>query len=234
MKLFKHIIVTFFISLLTTFVIYGGYTLYAQDDYSDDNFRDATDFYTAFNAYHGEMNDFFNKKIKQFNMLMLDGNGDDDEAFYQNPEKKQKFLPPSNISDKDDLEAIVTKCGDENVSTYCVSMGALYKYLDYLKVLDRIKNNPDFTGGSGNSLSYIIAYYNAAQRQILLETEEAKQVLEGTVSAYNEFRLAYPMHKKYQFIIKQLTKYRLALKDIRKRVAQFPEKFIDATSDQCN
>ena len=134
----NNIIVPFFISLLTTFVIYGGYTLYAQDDYSDDNFRDATDFYTAFNAYHGEMSDFFNKKIKQFNMLMLDGNGDDDEAFYQNPEKKQKFLPPSNISDKDDLEAIVTKCGDENVSTYCVSMGALYKYLDYLKVLDRI------------------------------------------------------------------------------------------------
>lgn len=228
MKLFKNISVTFFTALITVMFIYGGYTIYAAgDEKVKADFRYAKDFYGAFDAYHMEMNDYFNSKIEKLNLLV------EDNGFYQNPEKKKNFLPPANIIDKDNVGAILSKCGEDNVSTYCVSIGALDKYTGYLRKLDELKNSLDFSGGDSVSKNELIASLSQNKQQFNAEVFEARKVMEGTAQAYNEFRLSYPMHRKYEEIITQLVKYKLALKDIRKRVAQFPQKFIDATTSQC-
>lgn len=228
MKLFRTMSVTFFTALITVMLIYGGYTIYAAGGGKKIiNFRDAKDFYTAFDAYHMEMNSYFNDKIEKLNILVKDN------GFYQDPKKKKNFLPPTDIIDKDNVSTILSKCGQENVSTYCVSIGALDKYVSYLEKLEELKGSLDFSGGDSVSRSELISSYNQNKQKYTVEAKEAREVMEGTVQAYNEFRLAYPMHRKYEEIITQLVKYRLALKDIRKRVAQFPQKFIDATSSQC-
>lgn len=208
-------------------LIYGSYTIYAAGGKTKPNFRDAKDFYGAFDAYHMEMNDYFNGKIEKLNLLVKDN------GFYQNPEKKKNFLPPANIIDKDDVSTILSKCGEDNVSTYCVSIGALDKYVSYLRKLDELKDSLDFSGGDSVSKGELIASLGQNKQKFNAEAQEAKKVMEGTVQAYNEFRLAYPMHRKYEEIITQLVKYKLALKDIRKRAAQFPQKFIDASTSQC-
>lgn len=227
MKLLKNILVTFLTAVTTVILVYGGYTIYAAEDYRIKvNFRDANDFFTAFNGYHGEMNQYMNGKIEKLNLLVKDND------FYQNPEKKKNFLPPPNIIDKDSIAKVLEKCGEDNVSTYCVSIGALDKYLSYLKKLDELKNSLDFSGRA-LSKTEIAGSYKKNREKIDRESEEAKMVMEGAIHTYNEYRLAYPMHRKYEKIIIQLNKYRLALKDIRKRAALFPERFIDATTTQC-
>lgn len=211
---------------MTVVLVYGGYTIYAADD-PIINFRDSTDYYSVFNGYNGEMNDYFNAKIEKMVTLV------ESDGFYQDAKKKAQFLPPANLLPGDDVAAIVTKCGDTNFSSYCVGIGAIQTYKEYLDRLNFLKNNIDLTGGGGVVATEILrAKYREADL-INQESTDAKNVLEATVAAYNEFRLAYPMHKKYQEILKQLTKYKLILKDIRLRIAEFPTRFIDASTSNC-
>ncbi|MBI4231647.1 hypothetical protein HY605_00320 [Candidatus Peregrinibacteria bacterium] len=65
------------------------------------------------------------------------------------------------------------------------------------------------------------------------EEGKAMQSMKATVGAYNEYRLAYPMHKKYEEVIDNLIEYKDATEDIKQEVMQFPGKFIDATTSQC-
>ncbi len=211
MKLYKSLTISFLTAILTIFLVYGGYTIYAAGSYEFT--ESGISFSSAFDKYHGEMNDFFNSKMEKLNNMLKT------KDFYKNP----NFHPPKDL----------TKCDDANVSTYCVSMGALDRYIEYVKTLDRIKGTLANSGGYYLVLENILSDTAARNEKIDLEYEEAKKVMEGTVAAYNEFRLAYPMHQKYSEIIKYLIKYRLSLKDVRKRIARFPEKFIDATSSQC-
>ena len=62
---------------------------------------------------------------------------------------------------------------------------------------------------------------------------QAKKVLDQTLSAYDQLRLAWSMHKKYIQIYNSLIKYRDLLKEIRRAVETFPSKFIDASSTKC-
>lgn len=226
MKLFKNILLTFFAAIMTVVLIYGSYTIYAAGDQT--NFRNATDYYGAFSAYNGEMNDFFNAKIKK--MVALVNTPD----FYQNVDKKKLFLPPISLLDTDDIPAIIKKCGEENLSSYCVSMTALNKYDDYIKKLTELKGEVNLSGLSDfSSIDETLGELDQRNQSINQQTEQAKSVMEATVAAYNEFRLAYPMHVKYQEILTQLTKYKLLLKDIRLRAAEFPLRFVDVSTSQC-
>ena len=224
MKLYKKIAVSLITSLTTVIIVFGGYTIYAADP-SDFKSNAAAD---AFSNYHGEMNAYFNEKMLKLNELM------EDENFYKDPKKKELLLPPASIDTvNDSLETIVEKCGKDNVSTYCVSIGALRKYTTYVEFLNNLKGTLDL-----ENLAYVPilnALSNMTGRNLKIDEEidQAQATMKATIAAYNEFRLAYPMHQKYEEIIEDLVKYKLALKDIRKRVAQFPGKFIDATSSQC-
>jgi hypothetical protein len=65
------------------------------------------------------------------------------------------------------------------------------------------------------------------------EYTEARTAMEATLMAYDEFRLAYPTHKKYTSVLNGMIKYKIALIKIRNQIVKFPGKFIDATSAEC-
>jgi hypothetical protein len=157
----------------------------------------------------------------------------DSPGFYQNAEKKKQFLPPTDLKDDDKIGDILVKCGDTNYSSYCVGMGALKTYQEYLNKLNSLKGNINLKGADGTvATEFLRSRYREAD-EINKESQEARAVMESTVAAYNEFRLAYPMHKKYEEIINLLTKYKLILKDIRLRVAEFPVRFVDSSTSKC-
>lgn len=213
--------------MMTVVLVYGGYTIYAADT-EKVNFRTAENFYDAFDGYHGEMNEYFNAKIKKMVALV------DTPGFYQNVEKKKQFLPPAELKDSDDVATIVQKCGENNLSSYCVGIGALKMYSEYLVRLKYLESNIDL--GSvpvGSSALEVLRSQNSNVQDFRRESQEANAVMEATVAAYNEFRLAYPMHIKYQEILTQLTKYKLIMKDVRLRVAEFPVRFVDASTNKC-
>ena len=68
-----------------------------------------------------------------------------------------------------------------------------------------------------------------------IETElrASKLALDQTLSAYNELRTAWPMHKQYVTVYENLLKYRDKLVEIRHQVEEYPSKFIDVTTTSC-
>lgn len=224
MNNYKNILISIVTSLITVILIYGGYTIYAEGE----NPFESKPLFEAFNIQNGDMNSYFNEKIEKLNLMMEKDN------FYNDERIKELLLPPKNIdTNKDSLETVLEKCGTDNVSSYCVSMGALYKHMLYVQQLTNLKGSLDV-----EALAYVPilnALSSNATRNVQIDEEIAKseEVMKATVAAYTEYKLAYPMHKKYEEIIENLVKYKLSLKDIRKRTMQFPIKFIDATSSQC-
>lgn len=73
----------------------------------------------------------------------------------------------------------------------------------------------------------------AETEAITREKTAAKEALDQTLSAYNELRVAWPMHKQYVKIYADLLKYRDKLVEVRHQVESFPSKFIDATTTKC-
>jgi hypothetical protein len=65
------------------------------------------------------------------------------------------------------------------------------------------------------------------------EKQDSKNTLDQTLSAYNELRTAWPMHKEYMKIYKSLLTFRDKMVEIRHQVEEFPSKFIDATTTKC-
>ena len=61
----------------------------------------------------------------------------------------------------------------------------------------------------------------------------AKQALDQTLSAYDQLRVAWPIHMKYIDIYAALEKYRDKLVSIRNATNQYPSKFIDLTTTSC-
>lgn len=216
---------------MTVVSVYGGYTIFAAGD-KKINFRVTANFYDAFDGYHGEMNTYFNAKIEKMLALI------DSDGYYQDAEKKKKFLPPSGLAANATTAEILKACGDDNFSSYCVGIGGMQIYSEYLTKLQDLKKTIDFKplsgalGGGAIAADLLRSQYRKAD-SIDKESQAAKDVLEATVAAYNEFRMAYPMHKKYEEILNRLTKYKLILKDVRLRVAEFPVRFVDASTSQC-
>lgn len=227
MKLYKNIFVSLLSAVITMMAVYGGYTIYAGDYPFN---KKPMGFDAAFNAYHKEMNKYFNGKIEKLNTLL------DQPNFWEKPDFK---APPLNTDPtKPDFEKIKEAC-ETNVSTYCVSMGALDRYIEYVKVLDNIVGTlaTDYADTSATAFTQtaknLIRDTQKRNDRLKAEYESARKVMEATVAAYHEYRLAYPMHKRYEDVMKELIKYKLALKDIRKQAMEFPVKFIDASTTKC-
>lgn len=231
--MYKKILTTCLSALITLLVVYGGYTIYAEGNYSftDTGLR----YSTMYNNYHSEMNDYFNAKIKRLNEIL------EEPDFFKNEELVKDFNIPEDIKvlakedgaseEVDNLDTIAEKC-EGNVSTYCVSMGALKRYVEYVKALNVLVGKLA-TDTNSTYIGDLITETQARNEKIAAEYDQAKQVMEATIATYNEYRLAYPMHKKYVKIIEILTKYKLALKDLKRQATLFPVKFVDATSDEC-
>lgn len=228
MHLIKRTIRTLIFSFITLFVLYGGYTIFAADEYSFE--VPNAGFYTVKARYHSTMNDYFNYKINLF--LETD------------PDSPNQVPPPDKICPK------ATEESDSayNVSTYCVAMGAVDIFTAYMKTLDQVSapilslnknagsNQPALMPVLGNPFAAVRSIFSAAANiddAVGQERVEAEKVLDMAIATYNEFRLAYPMHEKYQEIISDLYKYRDMIADITTKTMDFPGEFIDATSKSC-
>jgi len=220
-KQFKWSIRVFAAAFVTYFALYGGYTIFASGPFMFEN--PGMGYGLVKLTYHTEMAKYFKEKIAS----MLEMDMDD-----------PNYKPP-----------VVEECPEENVSTYCVAMGALDRYMAYIQTLDGVQallgpfdleQHAGFvsdlplvggvTGLGETSLSQVFGL--AAMRDAAIEGEKknALSVMELTISAYNELQLAYPMHQKYIEFIDNLYAYRDAVKAVRQKTMLLPGKYVNATS----
>lgn len=209
--------------------------------------------------YHSYMNEFFDYNIAEM-IAVIDESLEKGEDFSKKPEflvpvfRSQKELQEQCANEADTAycvksekrKDIALKCAD-NLSAYCVSMQAMYVYIDYLNILIEKKAllpdlyqaaEDDQTGVARYTVAYntwfaMLQRSQQVNKEIDQEIEDARRVMEYAVSAYNEFTMAYPLHRKYEEIIENLVKYKLHLKEIRNSVIAFPGRFIDVTSTTC-
>jgi len=184
-----------------------------------------------------------------------DGDGKTDKEDPQCKDEDGKYDRYLNEkhAEKDNLSCLREKCGEENLSTYCVSLGALNIHLRYLNKLDALQEAlPDTNDvdcfhretipiiGAYPSCANVASLENLAgfskerNEAIIDEYDSSRKIMEGAVGAYNEFMLAYPMHKKYEAILEELSKYKKALRAIKYEVMVFPLKFIGTSSYVCS
>jgi hypothetical protein len=213
----KQTIKILLVSGLTYLILFGGYS-FVSAKYEDFENYQAGYFYVK-SKYHEKMNEYFNGKIQHFLEIKPDN---------------KDYSPPEN-----------EECDEDNVSTYCVAMGALDLYSKYAASLDQVsayiwaKNEVPARQPVpviGDPLGTLVDIFREAtnvEQAIDEEKGDALDIMEMTISGYNEFRLAWPMHLKYEEIIVDLTDYRDAIADIRIKTERFPLKFIDATSQSC-
>lgn len=222
MKILKSLTISFFAAVLTVLGLFGGYTLYAAVDDRKINFREeGLNFYQVTEAYHSEINNYFNDKFNKLHSLVKK-----DPHFY----KAKEFKVPKKDENQNEPDA--SQCDEENLSTYCISMGALNIYMDYVDILDALSSTLANETKQVN-LENVLFHTKERNEKIALEYDQARNAMESTIAAFNEYKLAYPMHVKYQKVIEELLKYKLLLKDLRIEVQEFPVRFIDATTSRC-
>lgn len=222
--------VTLISALATIMLVYGGYTIYAENKY---DFEDEVTVDTIL-EYHEEMNDLFNKNLKAVVDILKDPKGTENPKL-QSPCQMKDFQEP------DGTIKCEKKCMDdpENVSTYCVSVQAMDRYMRYIAHLNELLGSLNFESMGWSELRLTpvtdLIYQSVLSRDAAIEAdiEQSRRVMEGTLAAYNEFMTAYPIHIRYKAVIKNLIKYKNKMKDIRQQVVQFPSTFIDATSTKC-
>jgi len=190
-----------------------------DDFYAFKDVSSSASFANLQSAYHSSINDFFNYKFELMVNLI-----DNNEKFYESAD----FKTPGSESDANIIDVCET-----NVSTYCVAMGAMDIYLEYLIKLNAMKGAVPLVSSSTPSVKAVVDLVSTRGGEIDQDAKDSKIVMEAAISAYKEFQSAYPMHKKYREIIDNLTKYKIALGKIQIQTAEFPLRFIDATSDQC-
>ncbi|MBI4234930.1 hypothetical protein HY604_01375 [Candidatus Peregrinibacteria bacterium] len=209
----KNIFVPFLSALLAFAFVFGGYKIYAATKFDDYfTFTNPEDGFNSIqNDYHAAMNDYFNEKLEAF-VDLVDEN-------------------PEDFFKKADFKAEET-CSESNLSSYCVGIFALELYAKYVDTLLILKKDY-LAEDSGTTSSEKLQAKEFRDALIEKEIPDAKEIMMATVGIYDEFRLAYPMHNKYETIIKNLRKYQIALKKIRFEVREFPLKLTDATSAEC-
>lgn len=197
--------------------------------------------------YHQTINEKFNEYIA----TMIKGQKAAEESGQQDP----NGLPPA----KDPTTGQPQACTEDNYSTYCVAQTLLsspyFGHMAYRQsllcrkklVFDSSKDISAFKTysdamilGSKNEQNVTDIYQSqkaleVSGRSVAIDRElsSAKQALDQTLAAYNELKVAWPMHKKYMKIYDDLLKFRDKMVEIRHQVEEFPAKFIDVTTTQC-
>ena len=215
MQQLKNILVSGAVAVITAAVMFGGWTIYAEtklDPYL--TFTNPADgFDLVQNAYHKAMNQYFNDKMDNF-LALIEQYPDD--FFNQNA-----FKAPDTAAE----------CTENNVSSYCVGLGAMELYLSYMETLVEMQDFVPVTDGTTQAEKF--AAVEARDAKIEAEIEEARTVMEAAVGIYDEYRLSYPVHIRYEKVITSLRKYQIALEKVRFQVEGFPIKLIDSTSAYC-
>lgn len=211
-------------ALVTALILYGGNVVLNAGAYSFET--PMLGYYFVKLEYHTIMNDYFNEKIT----LLVETKTDDPD-----------YSPPAEGKE----------CGDDNVSTYCVAMGALDRYDAYISTLNNVMGHFGPTDGDVKILlpligsessvpglqelnpAQILGLTGARNNLIKGEKENARRIMDSAIGAYNELRTALPMHEKYKEIVVALTLYRENLNKIRAYAEKMPPKFKDVTSATC-
>lgn len=208
--------------------------------------------------YHEKMNEKFNEYIKMMittETTLAAANNPDQAKKGQPPERDENGNYTEGLNEKTGIPNACTG----NYSTFCVALTLLKDpiigHMSYRNALncrkimlfDTRNEVEDFKSysdalvlGEENEKDVAQVY----QSQIILENSSriqgietelraSKQALDQTLSAYNELRTAWPMHKQYVEIYKNLLKYRDKLVEIRHQVEEYPSKFIDVTTTSC-
>ncbi len=218
MKIIKHIIASGFIAIITVFFIYGSYTIYARDTY---DFEEKGHFLAVKTSYHSGMNDLFNEKIEKLIEIFEKGRGLNDPNIY---------APKCDVKDSSDCR---NSCNEDNVSTYCVSVEALNRYLAYIIKLKQLENTVSWHSSDTNNLGKLFELTYERNAVMAEEEEKARIHMEGALNAYNELRMAYPMHVQYEKLSDSLIKYKNQLRSIYRQVKKYPVNFVDMTSTKC-
>lgn len=208
------------IVVLTPLVLHReSITTYADNEPEENPYDDLTlkldDVRTQ---YHADMNDLFNENI----------------AIFVDTMKKSTLEQSRNILEPPQSDDVCFAKDKPNVSTYCVALKGTKKFIQYQKALNKRRGKVNDIETTQRSQAGIVDNVIMNASVMDDEAETARKALDTALQAYNEFRLAYPLHTEYQRLIPTLQKYRDALNVIRDKVETFPPKFIDATSSQCS
>lgn len=176
--------------------------------------------------YHEQVNHIFNTSIQKL-ITALKGHP---EGI---PENLQKALE----APEDDAVCFQGNGsgsgGVTNISTYCLALRVDNLYENYLQALKyqgaKLIISPE------ESKSQILTQTTNQIRQQKIEREmvNAKKAFDTTLSAYQELQTAFPLHMQFEGMKDYLIKYRDRLVEVRKKVDTFPNKFLNATSTQC-
>lgn len=190
-------------------------------------------------AYHSDINDLFNEKIKKMVEVMKKNEKD--------PNKITNLFKPPEYNKENEIPTTRKTCTPENLSTYCVSLEAVKVYFDFRDALSeasKIENakagevyaklqSGGATKGDLKDAGSNLTNYAKNLEKIELEAELSRQSLDQALAVYNEMQFALPMHTKYMDIVKSLEKYRDKVSSLRKQIEKFPGTFLDVTTTQC-
>jgi len=130
-----------------------------------------------------------------------------------------------------DKSPVGDDCAEDNYSTFCIAITAAKEFEQYQDALLARSTNVEIE--ENDDIFQVSAKQTAKYNEINTELRRAKKALDATLQAYNELKIAYPMHVQYQETIKNLTEYNKKMSKLRQEVEQLPGKFIDATTAAC-
>lgn len=200
--------------------------------------------------YHQYVNDTFNVYTKKMMNSLNENPNDPNGVPPEKPEQCQN-LPPNSTGD-----------ANFNFSTFCLAVNLLgdtsqpnnQGYLNYKAALLVRKNEvfdpqekdawnkyiESVTLGKENTQKAQQAYQveklltvSGRIEAVDREIKTSKTALDKTLAAYDQLRMAWPMHQQYVRIFNALTTYRDNLVDLRQQTDTFPSRFVDMTSNKC-
>lgn len=107
-------------------------------------------------------------------------------------------------------------------------------YIDAMVCLGGVCSDAQFTKNAqiADQRATALAYADQVDT-INKEIKFSKMALDQTLSAYDQLKIAWPIHLKYIEIYKALEKYRDKIVEIRHATDNYPAKFIDLTTTSC-
>jgi hypothetical protein len=186
----------------------AGYLIKASD--LQDKYRQIQNLTDMVTAYHDNVNKIFNKKIELVR------------------ENKGNSTKPTT----DD----VCRTDMANVTTYCLGVLTIDEFSAFQKeFLSRKSKLPNESLSAIKNYNFeVVTQMTSSQADFISKTlEESGKTLDLAIEAYDQFRVAYPMHLKYLDIIDELETYNNKMAELEDYSKLWPGKFIDASTTDC-
>lgn len=214
-------------------------------------------------TYHNNMNEAFNRYIKlMMTNLQSNPDDPNGKAFhedgtpftveecYNDQNNYSTFCVAANL-----LGGYSAACGlakegtialTEDMQAFCDLGADAQAYKGYFNFVAALKNKQqevfeteqekaDWEKKGLQYLDSITAVRKIVSRDTIIKDElsTAKKTLDQTLSAYDQLRVAWPIHLKYVDVYANLEKYRDKIVEIRHSTDSYPSKFIDLTTTSC-